>query len=141
MCYPIEPHSFGLMRKQLRRWSHGFIQNVQLHWRDLLAIPFLRSVVTLTLWDAALASLVYLAILPILALVVSPLFLLGYIVDTPALLVPILAGALARGEGWRAIRSVPAFWILRLVNGAFFLEAVWTELVLRRPFRTYEKGH
>ena len=28
VCYPIEPHNLDLMRKQLRRWSHGFIQNV-----------------------------------------------------------------------------------------------------------------
>ena len=141
VAYPIEPHNLEFLGKQLRRWSHGFIQNMQLHWRGVLAIPFLRSVVMLTMWDATLASLVYLVLLPLLALVVSPLFLLGYIVDTPALLVPIMAGALARREGWRAIRSVPAFWILRLVNALFFLEAIWTELVLRRPFRTYEKGH
>ena len=32
VCYPIEPHNFHFMRKQLRRWSHGFMQNVQLHW-------------------------------------------------------------------------------------------------------------
>src|SRR5712691_6120966 len=30
VCYPIEPHTFTLMRKQLRRWSHGFHQNVRL---------------------------------------------------------------------------------------------------------------
>ena len=28
LCYPIEPNTFGLMSKQLRRWSHGFVQNV-----------------------------------------------------------------------------------------------------------------
>ena len=30
---PIEPHDFDFMGKQLRRWSHGFVQNVRLHWR------------------------------------------------------------------------------------------------------------
>jgi biofilm PGA synthesis N-glycosyltransferase PgaC len=28
VCYPIEPHDLRLLRKQLRRWSHGFVQNV-----------------------------------------------------------------------------------------------------------------
>ena len=41
---------------------------------------------------------------------------------------------------WPSV-SVPAFWTLRLVNGVFFLEAIWTELVLRGPLHTYEKGH
>lgn len=141
LCYPIEPHTFTLMHKQLRRWSHGFIQNVQLHWRGLLGIPFLRSVVALAMWDATLASLAYLALLPLLTLLVSPLFLLGYAIDTPALLVPLLCSPVARRDPWRVLASLPAFLVLRLVNGLFFLEAFWTELVLRRPFRTYEKGH
>jgi len=31
LCYPIGPHNFHFMRKQLKRWAHGFIQNVRLH--------------------------------------------------------------------------------------------------------------
>ena len=88
-----------------------------------------------------LGALAYLFLLPLLALLVSPLFLLGYLIDTPALLVPVLFGAVARGEAGRALGSLPAFWVLRLVNSAFFLEAVWTEVVLRRRFDVYEKGH
>jgi poly-beta-1,6-N-acetyl-D-glucosamine synthase len=141
VCYPIEPHDFRLLGKQLRRWSHGLVQNIQLHWRGVLAVPLLRSLVALTLWDATLASLAYLVLLPILAILVSPLLLFGYLIDAPALLVPVLITAAARREVWRALVSLPAFWILRLVNGWFFLEAIWTEVVLRRPFRTYEKGH
>src|SRR5207249_2220748 len=66
MCYPIEPHTFAFMRKQLRRWSHGFIQNVRLHWRDLLEVPYLRSAVAVSFWDATLAAFVYLLLLPTL---------------------------------------------------------------------------
>ena len=149
VCYPIEPRSFGLMCRQLRRWSHGFVQNVQLHRRDLLAIPFLRTAVALALWDATLAPVAYLVLLPLLTLRFGPAILLGYIIDTPALLVPLLGAALTRpAAGWsraaevrRALACLPGFWVLRLVNAAFFLEALATELVLRRPFRTYEKGH
>src|SRR5258706_2367732 len=52
ICYPIEPHNFRFMRRQLRRWSHGFIQNVTLHWRGLLTVPFLRSAVAGAPWGA-----------------------------------------------------------------------------------------
>ncbi|HEX6575739.1 MAG TPA: glycosyltransferase family 2 protein, partial [Gemmatimonadaceae bacterium] len=68
VCYPIEPHSFRFMSRQLKRWSHGFVQNVQLHWRGLLNVPYLRSAVAVSMWDATLASFVYLVLLPVLTL-------------------------------------------------------------------------
>ena len=142
ICYPIEPYSFELMRKQLHRWSHGFIQNVTLHWRGLLGVPFLRSAVAVALWDAILASLAFLIAIPLLIVVLgSPWLLLAYFIDAPAILVPLLIGAIPRREVGRVLASLPSFFVLRLVNGFFFLEAVWSEWLLRRPFRIYEKGH
>ena len=142
LCYPIEPNTFGLMSKQLRRWSHGFVQNVQLHWRGLLEVPYLRSAVAVATWDAVFASTVYLLIVPLLALIFqNPWFLLGYIIDVPALLVPVIAGAAPRRELGRALVSFPSFLLLRAVNAVFFVEAVWSEWIMRRRFATYEKGH
>jgi biofilm PGA synthesis N-glycosyltransferase PgaC len=142
LCYPIEPNTFRLMSKQLRRWSHGFVQNVQLHWKGLLHVPYLRSAVAVATWDAVFASTVYLLIVPMLALIFqNPWFLLGYIIDVPALLVPVVAGAVPRRELGRALLSFPSFLVLRAVNALFFVEAVWSEWVLGRRFATYEKGH
>jgi len=142
MSYPIEPHDFGFMSKQLKRWSHGFVQNVQLHWRGLLQVPFLRSAVAVSLWDATLAAIVYFLALPALAIAFgNPWILLGYVIDLPVVAVPVLVGAAKRGEVGRALASLPAFLVLRVVNAVFFLRAAWAELVLRRSFRTYEKGH
>jgi len=142
VCYPIEPHSYAYMRKQLKRWSHGFLQNVRLHWRGLLDVPFLRSAVAISLWDAILAAFVYLLLLPVLAVTLrNPWLLLGYVIDVPAVLVPVAVGAAPRREIGRALASVPSFLILRTVNALFFLNAAWNEWVLRRTFRTYEKGH
>jgi biofilm PGA synthesis N-glycosyltransferase PgaC len=141
ICYPIEPHNFHFMRKQLKRWAHGFIQNVRLHRKGLLQVPFLRSVVTVMCWDASIASIFYLIALPILALVVSPAFLLGYIIDLPMILVPTLVKAYSRGETWKALASIPAFLVLRVVNSAIFLEAIFNEFILKNTLTTYEKGH
>jgi cellulose synthase/poly-beta-1,6-N-acetylglucosamine synthase-like glycosyltransferase len=142
VCYPIEPHDFHFLAKQLRRWSHGFVQNVKLHWRGVLQVPFLRSAVAVSLWDAIIASLLYLIALPVLALALgNPWLLLGYVIDVPAILVPVLAGAIPRREAGRALLSLPAFFVLRTVNGIFFLRAVWAELIRGRSFHTYEKGH
>jgi biofilm PGA synthesis N-glycosyltransferase PgaC len=130
------------MRKQLRRWSHGFVQNVQLHWKGLLEVPYLRSAVAVITWDAVIAAIVFLFILPLLALILQkPWLLVGYIIDIPALLIPVVAGAWSRNEIGRALSSLPAFFVLRVVNAAFFLEAAWSEWGRRRSFKVYEKGH
>lgn len=141
-CYPIEPHNWDFLSKQLKRWSHGFVQNVSLHWRGLLDVPYLRSAVAVSIWDATLAATLYLIALPLLALfTLNPLWLLGYLLDLPAVLVPVLVAAVPRREVGRALASMPAFVIVRAVNAFFFLRAVFVEWVLRRPFHTYEKGH
>ena len=142
VCYPIEPHDFGFMSKQLRRWSHGFVQNVRLHWKGILPLGFLSTVVAVALFDAVVASMIYLVVLPLLAVVLAaPLLLLVYVIDVPAVLVPVLVTAWRRGEVVRALVSLPCFFVLRAVNGFFMLEALWTEVVLRRPLLVYEKGH
>ena len=141
VCYPIEPSTFRLLSKQLRRWSHGFLQNVRLHRRGLLEVPWLRTMVAIALWDATIAAVAYLALIPLLAVLVSPLFLLGYVIDWPAVAVPALFTAARRGELRRVLASLPAFFVLRFVNAAFVLAAVWSEWVRGRSLTTYEKGH
>jgi biofilm PGA synthesis N-glycosyltransferase PgaC len=141
VCYPIEPHNFEYMSKQLNRWSHGFVQNVRVHWREVLQVPYLRSAVAVAAWDAAIASLVYLFLVPLVAVFFrTPWLLLGYVIDAPAVLVPVLTGAKPRREIWRALASFPAFFILRTVNAVFFLRAVCAEIV-GRSLTVYEKGH
>ncbi|HMI55900.1 MAG TPA: glycosyltransferase family 2 protein, partial [Gemmatimonadaceae bacterium] len=130
VCYPIEPQTYRFMSRQLKRWSHGFVQNVRLHWRGVLSVPYLRSAVAVSLWDATLAATIYLVLLPALAIYFrNPWLLLGYIIDAPALMVPVLAGAIPRGEAMRAIASMPAFFVLRTVNAIFFLRAVLSEML------------
>ncbi|MGI8648849.1 MAG: glycosyltransferase family 2 protein [Rubrobacter sp.] len=141
LCYPLEPQDFEFMRKQLSRWSHGFVQNLRLHWRGIVHVGYLRSVVAVAFWDAALAPLVYFLLLPLLAVFVSPLFLIGYVIDAPAVLVPVLVGATKRGEVGRALLSYPAFFVLRLVNSAIMFKAIVSELLLKRSLSVYEKGH
>jgi biofilm PGA synthesis N-glycosyltransferase PgaC len=141
VCYPVEPETFAFMNKQLKRWSHGFLQNVKLHWRGLLRQPFLRTTVAVALWDAVLASVAFLLIIPLLAILVSPWFLLAYLIDAPAVIVPVFAKALHRGELRRAMASLPGFYVLRAVNAFHLVRAFVAELILKRSFTVYEKGH
>jgi cellulose synthase/poly-beta-1,6-N-acetylglucosamine synthase-like glycosyltransferase len=142
VCYPIEPHNFLFMRKQLRRWSHGFVQNVSLHYSRLLPIGFLRSLIGVAMWESTVASIIYLGVVPLTILWSrNLLLLLVYVLDAPALMVPVLSQAAEREEFWLAFASIPAFFVLRVVNSVFVLEAIWSELIVKRQFLLYEKGH
>ena len=81
VCYPIEPRNYHFMSKQLRRWSHGFVQNVRLHWRRLLHIPYLRSVVGVALWESTVASVIYLIVLPMTSLILRNPWILAQAAD------------------------------------------------------------
>jgi cellulose synthase/poly-beta-1,6-N-acetylglucosamine synthase-like glycosyltransferase len=141
VCYPIEPHDFHFLRCQLRRWSHGFIQNVRLHWRDVLEQSFLRTTVAVVLWDAIVGGAFYLIALPLFSILVNPLFLLGYFFDLPMVAVPVLWEGHRRRELRCALMSLPAYPVLRMINAAHMLEAIWLELVRKKSFHVYEKGH
>ncbi len=141
VSYPVEPHSHQFLRNQLRRWSHGFVQNVRVHWRDILHMHYLRSVVAVAFWDAMVASLAMLVLLPLLSVLVSPWFLLGYVIDAPAILIPALVGGVKRKEVGRVLACFPGFMALRFVNSWYMLKATWLEFVVRKPLTTYEKGH
>lgn len=141
VCYPIEPHSFGFLAKQLRRWSHGFVQNVRLHWSGTSRLPYLRSVVALAMFDSVVAPLAFFLVLPVLAVLVSPWFLVAYVMDLPVVAVPVLVGAARYGHMAKALVSLPAYLLLRLVNAAFVAEAFVSEIVLDRRLCVYEKGH
>jgi cellulose synthase/poly-beta-1,6-N-acetylglucosamine synthase-like glycosyltransferase len=141
VCYPIEPHDFHFLTKQLRRWSHGFVQNVRLHWRKVMPQPYLRAMIAVGVWDATIASLAYLVLLPLAMVLVHPLFVLGYIIDLPAVAVPALIKGFRRREFGRVLLSLPCFFVLRFLNAVFMLKAFWAELVLRTPLLVYEKGH
>lgn len=109
LCYPIEPHNFHFMSKQLKRWSHGFVQNVRLHWKGILDVKVLGMCVAVALWDATIASIAYLFVLPLLAVLVNPLFLLGYLIDVPAVVVPVLYEAIRRRKSARPLPACHRF--------------------------------
>jgi hypothetical protein len=97
--------------------------------------------VLISIWDAIVASLVSLLVLPLLVVFVHPAFAFGFFLDLPAIAVPVLVKAWQRGEVGRALLSLPCFLVMRVVSSVFMLRAAWLECVLMRPLLVYEKGH
>ena len=140
LCYPIEPHDWEFLGKQLRRWSHGFVQNVRLHWRGILPLRFFRSIVAIAAFDAVFAPILTLLVLPLLAIFVTAWYLLAYVIDLPVVVIPVLLAARRRRETGLAMASLPCFFVIRLANCWFMLRAVFNEARGRR-LSLYEKGH
>jgi cellulose synthase/poly-beta-1,6-N-acetylglucosamine synthase-like glycosyltransferase len=142
VCYPIEPNNFSLLRKQMTRWTHGFVQNVMMHWRKVAYIRYLNILVTFAVWDSIFVSLAYLIVLPAAMIYFqTPLFALGYFIDAPVMLFPALVAAWRRGEVGKFYMSIPSYFIMRFVNSLFVLEAFWTEMIVRRRLTEFVKGH
>jgi biofilm PGA synthesis N-glycosyltransferase PgaC len=140
LCYPIEPHNWKFLGKQLRRWSHGFVQNVSLHWRGILGLRYFRSTVAIAAFDAMFAPVVTLLVLPLLAVLITAWYALGYVVDLPLVAIPVLLAARRRRQTRLALSSLPCYFVLRLANCWFMLRAVVAEGRGRR-LCLYEKGH
>jgi cellulose synthase/poly-beta-1,6-N-acetylglucosamine synthase-like glycosyltransferase len=141
LCYPIEPHDFKFLGKQLKRWSHGFIQNVVFHWKNLMKIPGLREQVLVGFADAITTGLIYFIFAPIL-LVINPIlaaYLLG--ADILFIAVPVIWKGYKLKMLQKTFLSLPFYFILRVVNSLYFFEALISELLLNKSFKKYEKGH
>jgi cellulose synthase/poly-beta-1,6-N-acetylglucosamine synthase-like glycosyltransferase len=142
VCYPIEPSNYRLMCTQLRRWAHGFVQNVRVHWRGTRVTPLLRLMVAIWFLEATTAAIAYLLVVPVLAVFFrQPALLLLYVLDAPIILIPVLVEARPRGETGKALVSFPAFLVTRMLASVFTLRALWAELVRGRSLHVYEKGH
>lgn len=141
ICYPVEPHNFHFMSKQLERWCAGFAQCIKVHWKDIVGTSILRSMVATALWDAVVSVFALFILLPMLAIFVHPAFLLGYFLDLPTIAVPVLIYAAKRGEFFKALASIPSFWVLRFINTYFVTRAFWNEFIGKRSVTVFEKGH
>jgi poly-beta-1,6-N-acetyl-D-glucosamine synthase len=141
LCYPIEPHNLDFLGKQLKRWSHGFIQNVVFHWKELIRIPGLREQVLVGFVDAITTGLIYFIITPIF-LIINPIlivYLLG--ADVLFIAVPVFWKGYKLKMLGKTILSLPFYFVLRIVNSLYFFEALFSELLLNKSFKTYMKGH
>jgi biofilm PGA synthesis N-glycosyltransferase PgaC len=141
LCYPLEPHNFTFLSKQLKRWSHGFIQNVMLHWNELLRIATLREQVLVGLSDAIATGILYLLLIPFFILIDPVLIGYLFISDWMFIAVPVLWKGYQLKLVRKCITSLPFFFVLRVVNSVFFFQALFSELLLNQSFTIYEKGH
>ena len=142
-CYPIEPDTINMMGKQLTRWSHGFFQNLKLHWKKIKKIPVLREIIIAAVADVFIGGAVAFFIGPLVAIILGNPMLYAYGLGADAIFVsiPVLYKARKLKQVRRALRSLPCFYVLRYVNGYYIYKAAIKEFLLKKTLTKYEKGH
>jgi biofilm PGA synthesis N-glycosyltransferase PgaC len=142
-CYPIEPESFKLMMKQLKRWSYGWAQNLRLHWSKIKRIPVLREIIVASLVDMVFGGTIYFVIAPLIAILTGNpiIFLYAMFADTVFVSIPAIWKGIKMKLLMQVLISIPCFFILRTLNSIMIYEAFASEFLLGKSFHIYEKGH
>lgn len=142
VAYVSDPDVFCFMKKQVKRWMHGYFQNVRLYlptlWRRK---PMMATWATIMLVEVILAPLwVAGGILVITRYGARGAG--GWLLFDLGLVLPWVLWQARKEFGvWRALRWFPCLLPVRLLNLTYAFHAVVTELIMRRPFAVYEKGH
>jgi hypothetical protein len=102
----------------------------------------LRSFVTVAILDGLLAGLLYLIVMPLLAVVHGWRYVMAvHLVDLLLIAIPVLGMGCRLGMLRQALASLPMVFILRWLNAFYFWRAVVLEWVFGHPLRVFEKGH
>lgn len=142
-CFPFEPNNLDMMKKQLKRWSHGYIQNVKLHWVKIKKIPILREQIIASFTDSLLGTFVLVVVVPITSIITHDFLTVLYIilVDLLFISIPAIIKGIKIKKLRKVLSSLPSFFVLRFVNMYFFYKALVFELLLKKSLKNYEKGH
>jgi cellulose synthase/poly-beta-1,6-N-acetylglucosamine synthase-like glycosyltransferase len=144
-----EPVDRKYLSKQLKRWKYGWMQNLRLHYWELVKHkPMVALWVSLQFLEILLAPIVLSFPFVLVANGMSIwnailFFLLG---EAITVWPPVIYGCYRRKYPiWKAITSYHAWWALKAYNFRWDVQAFWVEIVmvplgLRKSFLTYEKG-
>lgn len=141
VCYPLDPGPVRQYYAQVKRWAHGFFQNIAVHrgalFRNrrlgLLIVASLLDIMTIPAYlvGAAIATFLWSwrALLILLAIEFATIF------------IPTAIGAWRIGQLKRAVLFFPFVWQTRILCLWIFWTAMIQVLVLGRKLHVWEKGH
>lgn len=142
LAYPTEPATWAQYKGQMRRWSRGLFQTIQVHARSARRTPALSLMVIAAIWDVITAPVVLLVLLALAVLGPEPeiaanTFLAWQVFWATA---AILLAASVVGLR-RSLVNAPSYLVTSALASYFYFEAFITEWVLRRRLNTWVKGH
>ncbi|MEW6052548.1 MAG: glycosyltransferase family 2 protein [Nitrospirota bacterium] len=138
LCYPLDPPTFAIFKKQVNRWYRSFFQNISVH--SFRKNKKLGTFVYGYLLDSFFSPLLALSIYLVTS---DMLYTLGGFLMIEIFLVAIvclITGFRIRMVG-KVISSLWAYFIIKPVNYYMFLKAMWKEWIAKERLMVWEKGH
>lgn len=139
-CYPIDPNTFDIYKKQINRWYASFFQNISIHWRSLLR-DRLGMFIFFYLIDAILLPIISFIIM--LRITHSSLYaIIGTaLIEFFIIAIPCLLKGYKIKMFWKVCASIPANFMLRPINVFMFYKCMYNEWFGNNKLTTWEKGH
>lgn len=139
-CHTIVSRNFDEMSTQTKLWSKGYIQNIKENWDKVIAFPKTNPAFSIGTVGLVVTAFIYLLLFPTLAVYFrNPIFLLGYVIDLPAFILPVLIKGILEGEFLLVLTGLPSYVVLRILNSLFIFEAFWNEIILNKKIE-YSKA-
>jgi len=148
VCYPVDPPDWPTYFRQVDRWLRAFFQNLMIYWRSLHRKPMLAAFIWTAVAEAFLFPLAVLAAL--YALLIAEVHFgaqwarwgaLFFGVDVALVTAFTVRGGIRAGRLWIALRSIPHYYLLKLVNAALWWRGFYLEVLCGRRLSMWEKGH
>lgn len=149
ICYPVDPPTWPVYFRQVDRWIRAFFQNLMIYWktlhrRPMLAVFVWTGVAEAFLFPLSVLAMVYLAFAAAVGRTeIHWMWWLSSIVGVDVVLVSAFSirGGIRVGRLSAVLRSLPAYYLLKLVNVGLWWRGFYLEVVRRRRLVEWEKGH
>ena len=158
VCYPKEPYSWDIYKKQILRWFRGYYQNFGVHKRDLwknkrLALFLYWYLIEglaalgfygLLIWSVFFPFTQYLVVTSPVSLVLPLKYIGVWLFSIGVFGISVASfyqAHLLKISKWDVLKGLPCFLVLAMLNCAMFWVAFIYEWVLKRKLEVWQKGH
>jgi len=149
VCYPVEPPTWDIYRKQVDRWSRSFFQNFKIFWRKFHRRPMLAVFIWTAIFEALIFPLSIIMTAYVIYLAFNDAFQMKWLwsfvgslgVDLFLVIIFTLIGGVRTGNTSIGLRSIPCYYVLRFINIGFWWRSLYLELIRKEKLSTWQKGH
>ena len=159
ICFPKDPYTLDIYKRQMRRWYGGYFQTFLVHKRDiwknkklaifvywyliegLLGIPF-YIILVLSIIFPPTQNLVLLAAGHYLVLPMKFFLPLTYLSSIAIVtIVSLYQASKLKISKIDTLKGIPCYLVLTVLNCAIFFESFIYECILKKKLDVWKKGH
>ena len=140
-CYPLDPSTGSIFRKQIKRWYASFFQNISAHKSHFRKKARLGAMVYGYLLEGIVTPFLMIFSIFLLTRNAKISLLMFVVVDVCFVAIPCVIKGIKMGMFWKVIASLPSYFLIRPVNFFMFWQCFWNEWVVGKKLSSWDKGH